>query len=86
MDLELINWLKDGKYRVRTLEILSSQPSLSSELASKLDVNRASMSRILKVLRERGLVSSVSNNSRTVTYILTKKGEEALKKLKGNKR
>lgn len=86
MDWELRNWLKDGKYRLKTLEILSSQPSLSSELASKLDVNRTSMSRILKVLKDRGLVSSISNNSRTVTYILTKKGREALKEIKGSKK
>lgn len=86
MDLELINWVKDGKYRIRTLELLSSQPLLSSELANKMDINRASMSRILKSLKERGLVESISNNSRTVTYTLTDKGSQLFKKIKGSKR
>lgn len=79
MNVELINWLKDGKYRVKTLSLLSTQPLLSSELANKLGINRASMSRILRGLKERGLVSAVSGKSRTVTYVLTKKGSEALK-------
>jgi len=85
MDIELINWIKDGKYRIKTLELLNSQPLLSSELASKLDINRASMSRILRGLRDKGLVSPISNNSRTVTYVLTKKGKELLKIVRGNK-
>ena len=84
MELEIINWIKDGKYRTKALEILSCQPLLSGELANKLDINRASMSRILKLLKERGIVSPISSNSRTVTYILTKKGEKLLKKIKGN--
>jgi DNA-binding HxlR family transcriptional regulator len=79
MDLEMINWLRDGKYRIRTLRALSARAMLSSELADKLSVNRASMSRILRALKERGLVSAVSVQSRTVTYTLTEKGLEILK-------
>ncbi|MCD6547751.1 MAG: winged helix DNA-binding protein [Nanoarchaeota archaeon] len=85
MDVELLNWVKDGKYRIKTLELLNSQPLLSSELANKLDINRASMSRILRGLKEKGLVSPISNNTRTVTYVLTKKGKELLKIVSGNK-
>ena len=83
VELELVNWIKDGKYRIRTLELLFSQPLLSSELANKLGINRASMSRILKALKKRGFVSSISNNSRTVTYRITKKGADLIKKIKG---
>lgn len=79
MDVELINWLKDGKYRIKTLRLLSAKPMLSSEVANRLGINRASMSRILRGLKERGLVSAVSGKSRTVTYVLTKKGLGALK-------
>ena len=86
MNLELINWIKDGKYRINTLELLNSRPLLSSELASKLDINRASMSRILRGLKERELVSPISNNSRTVTYTITKKGKELLKTVKRNEK
>lgn len=79
MDLQLINWLKDGKYRVKTLRTLLARPMLSSELAERLAINRTSMSRILRALKERGLVYTVSGQSRTVTYALTEKGLEIVK-------
>jgi DNA-binding MarR family transcriptional regulator len=79
MDVELINWLKDGKYRIKTLRLISAKPMLSSELANRLGINRASMSRILRGLKERDLVSAVSGKTRTVTYTLTEKGLEILK-------
>jgi len=82
MSIELVNWLKDGKYRIPILKLLQDKNYLSSELAEKLNINRASMSRILRALRKKGLVRSISSDSRTVTYLLTKKGEETLKDLK----
>ena len=82
MSIELTNWLKDGKYRIPILKLLQSKNYLSSELAKKLNINRASMSRILKALRKKGLVKYISGRSRTVTYLITKKGREVLKKLK----
>jgi DNA-binding MarR family transcriptional regulator len=84
MDVELINWLKNGKYRIKTLYLLSAKPMLSSELAKKLNISRAAMSRILRGLKERGLVFAVSGKTRTVTYVLTEKGLEILKIWKGH--
>ena len=80
--LELINWLKDGTYRVRTLEALEKQPLLSSEIASKMNINRSSMSRILSSLKEKKLVKSTSGNSRTITYSITELGKTAIKKVR----
>ena len=80
--MDLINWAKDGQYRIKTLDELSKNSLLSSELAEKLQINRASMSRILKALKEKLLVSDVTSNSRTVTYSITKKGKEILGKIK----
>jgi len=80
--MDLINWVKDGQYRIKTLDELSKNSLLSSELAEKLQINRASMSRILKALKEKLLVSDVTSNSRTVTYSITKKGKEVLGKIK----
>ena len=74
MDIELLNWLKDGKYRITILKLLNNNPLLSSELANKLELNRASMSRILGDLKSMDLVKPNSNKSRTVTYTLTQKG------------
>ena len=82
MDVDLLGFLKDGTYRIKTLEILNKKPMLSSELAIELDVNRASMSRILKVLKEKDLVISTSNKTRTVVYSISKKGKEVLEELK----
>ena len=81
MDIKLVNWVKDGKYRIKTLKLLKVEPKLPSELASKLNVNRASMSRILKDLKTKELVDSISSESRTSTYYLTKKGKELVKEL-----
>jgi|TARA_Y100000310_G_C20694709_1_gene824740 DNA-binding MarR family transcriptional regulator len=81
MSIELVNWLKDGNYRIPILKLLENKNYLSSELAKHFEVNRASMSRILKVLGEKKLVESISNGSRTVTYVITKKGKDVIKDL-----
>lgn len=78
MNLGLFTWVKDGKYRLKTLELLQSKPLLPSELASILNINRSSMSRILKDLKEKNLVMTFSNNSRTTTYTITSEGEDIL--------
>lgn len=81
MSIELVNWLKDGNYRIPILKQLENQNYLSSELAKHFEVNRASMSRILKLLEKKELVESISSGSRTVTYVITKKGKDAMKDL-----
>jgi DNA-binding MarR family transcriptional regulator len=81
MDVNLLGFLKDGTYRIKTLKILNEKPMLSSELAIELDVNRASMSRILKVLKEKNLVISTSNKTRTVVYSISKLGKKTLEEL-----
>lgn len=78
MDLNLLSYLKDGKYRIKTLELLYESPYISSELAEKLNVNRASMSRILRSLKEKELVVPSTNNSRTVVYCITENGKNAI--------
>lgn len=82
MGLELVNWVKDGKYRLKTLELLLLKPYLSSELAKKLDISRSSMSRVLKGLYDKNLVLKISGMSRTVTYKINEKGIELLKLVK----
>ena len=81
MDLKLIAWIKDGEYRLKILNILSCNSYLSSELADELKINRASMSRILKSLKEKSLVFSTSDNSRTKLYTITEKGASILEKI-----
>lgn len=78
MDIRLVNWVKDGKYRIKTLRLLNKDPKLSSELASRLNINRASMSRILKDLKSKGLVDCVTSSSRTSTYYLTDRGKKLI--------
>tara|TARA_Y100000310_G_C20032413_1_gene512400 strand:+ start:37 stop:285 length:249 start_codon:yes stop_codon:yes gene_type:complete len=79
MDVDLLCFLKDGKYRIKVLKLLDEKPMLSSELANILNVNRASMSRILKVLKEKDLVVSNSNKTRTVIYSLSNSGKKIIK-------
>lgn len=79
--LDLINWIHDGKYRIKVLEVLSKKNYLSSELATALNINRASMSRILGNLKEKQLVDNVTSKSRTITYTITDKGRTILSKI-----
>ena len=79
MNLNLLNWLKDSKYRIKTLKLLYTQPMLPSELARQLDVNRASMSRILNDLRGKELIEELPSESRTVIQKLTNNGRKTAK-------
>ena len=81
----MIGFLKDGKYRLKVLKELDTKAQLPSELASKLGINRASLSRILKVLREKELIISFSNTSRTIVYTLSKKGKTILGDMENEK-
>lgn len=81
MDLILTNWIKDGKYRIAVLKMLVNSNLLSSELASKLEINRTSMSRILRDLKNKGLVKQTAGESRTITYSITASGKKALEEL-----
>lgn len=78
MDIDIINWVKDGKYRIKVLKLLQEKTHISSELAIKLNVNRASMSRILRDLKNKGLVSDYSKRTRTVTYTLSILGKRLI--------
>ena len=82
MDLNLIGFLKDGKYRIMVLNELNKSHSLPSELAKKLNINRASISRILRDLKEKNLIECTSDNSRTIIYSITKDGKNILGGLK----
>ena len=79
MDLDLIGFLKDGKYRIKILKELNKSPLLPSELSKKLNLHRASISRILKVLKEKNLITFSSNKSRTVVYTISEKGKKILR-------
>lgn len=82
VSIKLITWAKDGKYRINVLRLLFERSYLPSELADKLDVNRASISRILKSLKEKRLIKEITAGSRTKSYYLANKGKELIMKLK----
>jgi DNA-binding MarR family transcriptional regulator len=82
MDADLLVFLKDSIYRIKILKVLENKSMLSSELALELDVNRASMSRMLKLLKEKDLIVSNSNKTRTVLYSISEKGKKIIGELK----
>ena len=82
MNIELIGFIKDGKYRIKVLNELLKRPLLSSELANILNINRASMSRILSIMTNKGVIKSNSNSSRTVVYEITKLGKDLSEEIK----
>ncbi len=79
MKLETLAFLKDGKYRIAVLKELSESPKLPSEIAYKLNISRVSISRILKTLKEKGMVESHSKDSRAIVYSITNEGIITLK-------
>lgn len=78
MKLETLAFLKDGKYRIAILKELTGSPKLPSEIAFKLNINRASVSRILRILKEKGMVTAHSKDSRAIVYAITDDGKSAL--------
>jgi len=81
--LEIATWVKDGEYRLRILQALSKSPRLPSELADMLRANRASISRVLSDLKNKGLVIDTESDSRTVSYSITEVGRNALRLIFG---
>lgn len=80
--IETINWIKSGKYRTKILVLLSKKPMLPSEMSKSLQINRVSISRILKDLQSKNLVDFVGQNTRTKTYFLTENAKKILEELK----
>lgn len=80
--IEDINWIKSGKYRLRVLNLLAKSPMLPSELSKLLQINRVSISRILKDLKTKNFVDFVGHETRTRTYFLTEKSRKLVEELK----
>jgi DNA-binding MarR family transcriptional regulator len=78
MDPEIVAFVKDGTYRLKILDLLKDKSLLSGEIATKLNVHRASTSRILTSLKEKELVTTNKGNTRTVIYSISKRGKEIL--------
>lgn len=76
--LEIINWLKSGKYRVPMLNELLS-PKSPSELAGILNINRASVSRIIKDLTSKKLIDCTESGAKTKLCIINEKGKHIIK-------
>ena len=86
MERELLNWLKDGPYRKRILELLTSNKSMiPSEIAKELNIHRASVSRILSDMKKKKLIDSIKKQSRTISYTLNEKGSKLYQKYILNK-
>lgn len=79
---DIITWVKDGPYRRKVLNKLGNENYLSSELADSLNINRASMSRILRQMKNKDLVDGTKAGSRTKSYSLTDKGKKVLENIR----
>ena len=77
-DIELINWVESGHYRISILKRLSNQPKNPSELAEICNINRASVSRILKDLKKKNLVDSTKESAKNKLYFITSEGKRLL--------
>ena len=80
-DLSLINWLLDGNYRIKVLNLLKSSPNIPTNISKKLGIHKSSLSRVLKDLYNKNLVEKITSDSRTITYKVSRLGEEILNTL-----
>ena len=81
MDLEKINWVKGGKYRIEILKLLSEKPMLPSEIAFTISLSRQSVSRILRSMENEKLIGKTYSKTRTISYFLLDSGLEILREL-----
>ena len=81
MDLEKINWVKGGKYRIEILKLLSEKPMLPSEIAFTISLSRQSVSRILRSMENEKLIGKTRSKTRTISYFLLDSGLETLSEL-----
>jgi len=78
VDIETVNWVRSGPQRIPVLKLLRAKPRLPSEIAQELNLNRASVSRILADLKGKGLVVNTKGKTRTITYLVTEQGRKLL--------
>jgi DNA-binding MarR family transcriptional regulator len=83
-DLVIINWLHDGAYRIKVMQILNSSPDFPNKISKSLNIHKSSLSRILNDLHNKGLIERITSSSRTITYKITELGKIILKKVEKN--
>lgn len=76
--LEIKNWLISGKFRIPVLRNLVQGSKTPSQLAANLEINRASISRILRGLKEKKLIDWTKQSAKTKLCYLTPEGKKAL--------
>lgn len=76
--LEIKNWLISGRFRIPVLKNLEQGPKTPSQLAHNLEINRASISRILRVLKEKRLIDWTKQSAKTKLCYLTQEGKKAI--------
>lgn len=74
--LELVAYVTGSKYRTMILEELAGGAKQPSDIAEAGDVARSHISRALKELRNRDLVESYGDDSRSKLYVLTELGKK----------
>jgi len=81
--IEDLQWLRVSKYRLRILLALEDKMKSPSELEKELNLKLSHVSRSLSQLSSKGyVVDKTPNLGRNKLYAITKRGKDALKKLK----
>lgn len=76
--LDLAAYVQSSEYRIATLSILEERPTNPTNIAESQDVALSHVSRALKELREKEMVSVHGTNSRRRLYQLTDRGRKVL--------
>lgn len=85
-DFDDVSFVKRSQYRKQTVQALTEQPQMPSEIAEGLDIDMAHISRSLTELRGEGLVELLVADStkKGRLYGLTNAGENAAEYIQNN--
>lgn len=82
--LEHVAYVTGSKYRILVFDELDGGPKHPTDIAEAGDVARSHVSRALKQLRDRSLVQSYGDGSRSKLYVLTDLGAQVNEEISNN--
>lgn len=73
----LVSWLLNSRYRVEILQLLNKKSLNPISISKKININVSSVSRTLKLLKEKELIRyNKKNKGCKKKYVITNKGKK----------
>ena len=82
MDYEDVSFVVGSKIRLSILTKLSEKMYTPTSLASSIDIDQSHVSRALKEMQKRGIVTQVTRSRKGRLYSISDKGKKVLEETK----